>query len=194
MTKNNGKIIGYAFCGIVGFVIAIVSIVCWVQYASNFEISEVSCYVNEVDIPLSLPNNTYDDMWAQCDCGKDCWSKTPVADIYVRIKGEENSIRTKYINNKKDKGYTIYDNKCPDGENIVNRMNRLDEIQKYKVYLNTTRTCYKKTDGTVYLFLHEYDILVPAILTGILLLVLLCILAIYCSWGEPKKSEVVYRV
>ena len=187
MTNKDCKNIGYAFCGIIGFIVSIVSIIVWVEYASNLDISEVQCYVNKVDIPLSLPNNTYNYMWAECDCGNHCWTKTPVADIYVQLHGEEDNVRVKYINNKKDKGYTVYDDKCPDGENIVNRMNRLDEIQKYKVYENTTRTCYKDGADNVYLFNHEYDIVPPAVITGILAFILLCIFLIYFFCNEQKK-------
>jgi len=188
MTKTDGRNIGYACCAIIGFVISIISIICWVEYASNFEISEVQCYVNKVDIPQSLPNNTYEHMWEKCNCGKYCKAKTPVADIYVQLNGEGESIRTKYINKEKDNGYTIYDDKCPDGENIVNTINRFDEIQKYKVYLNTTRTCYEDNNGSVYLFYQEYDIILPAILTGILMFVIMCLFIIYCSGDETKKN------
>ena len=96
MTKTDGRNIGYACCGIIGFVISIISIICWLEYASNLEISEVQCYVNKVDIPQSLPNNTYEHMWAKCNCGRYCKAKTPVADIYVQLNGEGESIRTKY--------------------------------------------------------------------------------------------------
>ena len=66
-------------------------------------------------------------------------------------------------------------------------MNRLDEIQEYKVYLNTTRTCYKDRYDNVYLFFYEYDIVLPAVITGIIAFILLCILAIYLSCKEQKK-------
>ena len=191
MTKNDGKNISLAFCSIITIVLSSVSIYCWIQYASNFEIYEESCYINEVKVPHSLLNNTYSDMWATCDCGKHCWTKTPVADIYVQF-GDKNSdsIRTMYSNTKKDRGYTIYDDKCPNGEDIVNSINNFNEIQKYKLYLNTTRICYKTSDGRVYLFYKEYDILVPSILTGIVVILILFNIAIYCFCGEEKKKVI----
>lgn len=192
MSKGDGKCVGYACCGMVAFALFLGSLITWLQYAENFEINEVSCFVSDVKMPHSLPNETYDDMWASCDCGKNCWAKTPVVNIYVDIDGEEDNIRTIYSNKKKDKGYTIYDYKCPDGENIVKTINRFDEIKKYQVYLNTTQTCYKNKKGNVFLYFHEQDILVPVMLSCILGLSLLCILGIWCLDTDPKPSGDVY--
>ena len=189
MTKNDGKNISLAFCSIITIVLSCVSIYCWIQYASNFDIYEESCYINDVKVPHSLPNYTYSDMWANCDCGKNCWTKTPVADIYVQLGGKKSdSIRTIYSNKKKDKGYTIYDDVCQNGEDMVNTINNFNEIQKYKLYLNTTRICYKTVNGKVYLFYEEYDILIPSILTGIVVILILFNIAIDCFCDEEKKK------
>ena len=107
MTKNDCKNIGYAFCGILGLIVTIVAIMAWVEYASNLDISEIQCYVNKVDFPQALNNNTYNHMWAECDCGRHCWAETPVANIYVQLHDDEDNVRTKYINNKKDKDFKV---------------------------------------------------------------------------------------
>ena len=193
MAKDDGKCVGYTCCGLLAFVLFISSLVTWLHYAENFEIDEVPCFVNDVKMPNSLPNQTYDFMWAKCDCGKHCWAQTPVVDIYVKIEDEKENIRVIYSNKQKDRGHTIYDYKCPDGEDIVKVTNRFNEIQQYQTYLNTTRTCYKNNKDAVYLYYHEYDVLVPAILTSIFVLSLLCIIWIWCCCDvDPKPLGNAY--
>lgn len=188
MTTSGMRLGEIICCSVVSFVFGLILLFCILSYSDNYEYKETECYVNKVEYPTFLINETHTDHWARCDCGKSCKAWNPYVNVYVTIDNEE--YRARYKNTLGDDGYTFFDYDCPKGENIVETLIKFDEAQDlYHEYFNTTRFCHFSEDkGIVYLEYSDFSyiyVLVFGILFSMCCLTTLCL----CYFRNDKEDH-----
>ena len=96
---------------------------------------------------------------------------------------------------------TFEEDECPNGEDVLNRINKVNENRARALsYLNTTQTCYKKNDEDIYYLyndINEPAIIVIGIILGMMFLCCCCVICDYCymmsyiKCRSKKKSKTI---
>lgn len=158
---------------------------------SYFE--EDICNITRVDYPITLPTPENDENWIMCDCGKYCQGWSPIISLYSEFN-EETLI--KYSFEEEHKDYTFGSNECPDMENDIDTMKRLNEsINKARTYINASVECYVNDDyKEIYLDL-EFDLIdafIPLMILGLTLCGCFCMFTIDIL--DKRKERKVRKV
>lgn len=137
-------------------------------------------------INMSDPNDTpIASNFIRCDCGRKCISQYGTC---IKLWGRNTAIPSESIHmlqdvsTKVDKQCTFQEDKCSNGESVLDRINAVTANQERALsYLNTTQTCYTKNYETYYL---SNSINMQALITGSILfgLILLCCCAVMCHY------------
>jgi len=168
-----------------------VSIIPLMNYDDYSKIT--TCKVTAVIHPTELPSLNNTNNWKECSCGKRCKSWSPCIDIYVSLDSN-NIYKTKQDINNIGNECTIYNQKCKDGENILEIQKSLTEAQHiYDYYNNNTITCYQnKFNNNIIILNNEYNFN-TLIVFGICiaLFTLCCLFYMVCSGDKKTYSTQV---
>jgi hypothetical protein len=161
--------------GIINLVIFMVLLSEVIIPNSSFgDYTQTECFIGRVDYPVTIPTENNTDDWRHCDCGPKCSAWSPCIGLYSDDKIVTYDFYDKITNNN----CTFHNRSCPDGENVINLNNYLENAQNIaNTYLNQNVTCYTG-DGAIYL-IKEFNYETTIGLSVIF--VLLCIL-IYFSF------------
>ena len=161
--RNESSSTGAVLCGLCGIVSGVILMATGIVVSVKFSAETTSCMVTNVTYPTELPSTTEEinDNFVQCDCGKYCMSDLGYCvKIYASIPGTNatfllgNEVETSSV----DIQCTFYEENCPLGEQMSDRLLALDEAEEiaspYLNYLNSSTPfdCYKSGDN---LFLNN---------------------------------------
>ena len=179
------------------FILVVIGFISFIYFLDQYFVLSLSrmsnfdtdiCNITRVDYPITLPTPENDDNWIRCDCGKYCQGWSPIISLYSDFN-EDTLIKYSFDD---DQSYTFGSNECPNGENVIDTMKRLNEsINKARTYINASVDCYVNDNYTeIYLDL-ELDLLeafIPLIILGLSLCGCFC-MVIYYIYDKRKRKE-----
>ena len=153
------------------------------------------CNITRVDYPITLPTPENNENWIRCDCGKYCQGWSPIISLYSDFN-EDTLI--KYSFEEDHKTYTFGSNECPDMENVIDTMIRLNEsINKARTYINSSIDCYVNDNYSeiyLYLELDFIETLIPLMILGITLCGCCCMFSIDLFNKRKEKKNTIEKL
>ena len=133
-------------------------IVCILPYLDYISYTKSECIVTHIDYPTELPNNTNQEFWTDCKCGRSCHTLTPCITIYGFVNNNNTIYKFKDSPNNKHLDCTFQEQKCPEGENIVDRQNVLIAAKNtFEEYNNKTVSCYLEHSKNLVVLNNDYN-------------------------------------
>jgi hypothetical protein len=178
------------------FIFFIIGIVLLFEYIKYISVIEKECILTNVIYPTRLPHNVSDmSGFKTCDCGKRCISDLGICiSVYGNIIDSNNTMM--FIDNVNDDytQCTYQENNCPDGENIANRLNAINEAKdianQYIEMMNTTVKCYIDTSTNELYFNNEFNEVGMYIVFGFLFFFIFALICLYRG-SKPKEMTTI---
>ncbi|VVU94501.1 hypothetical protein CPAV1605_223 [seawater metagenome] len=153
---------------------------------NSLDFEETQCYVNYTQIPNTLPNETCNENWVHCDCGRRCNFETACAQIFVTIENSSTPVlllpsTISWYNNGTSCTYS--NKRCEN--NIVYMIQSMqlakNQVEPYEQYKNEKEpiTCYVNSQGENAYLSNELllkDYLPYSIMLGIGILLFFCLI------------------
>ena len=188
------------FCYILGTITSFILFICGLAslltFTENIGLNEYDCKISNVTFPTNVPtvNETNMDNFVRCDCGYKCTSDLGTC---LNIYGSINDLTTvknfkKSISNKRDQ-CTFTETKCRNGDDILNRIDKINEVVERGNYYNNLMTnnetikCYYSSDSQYIYMEKNVDYTMMTILFSIMLFII--ILMIICYYINKRKKN-----
>lgn len=189
------------FCYILGTITSFILFICGLAllltFTENIGLNEYDCKISNVTFPTNIPtvNDTNMDNFVRCDCGYKCTSDLGTC---LNIYGSINDLTNvkdlkKSISNKRDQ-CTFTETKCRNGDDILNRIDKINEVVERGNYYNNLMTnnetikCYYSSDSQYIYMERNVDYTMMTILFSIMLFIIILMIICYCINKRNKNN------
>lgn len=157
--------------------------------AQNFV--KTSCFIHNIEFPQTNPSHENSINWETCDCGRKCNSLSPCIKLYSNLS--DSYILNSYPEDEK-KICTFHNKRCPNGEDIRNILDYLEESNNtFYEFINKTTTCFiDNNTNNIYLYddTSLTNVIIWSSIMGVTFLCCICIIICFkCSEIREERKR-----